>query len=119
MIEENRLKYSDIGSPTVENAVRFAKTLPLFAWRGMGFSNYPLLSIMLSLSVFLAFFTRYRALSIIALSTNGFHVILTHNIPRYHAIELGVMFLTMALLFDVLSKRCIDKYQTTKNAKLT
>jgi len=100
-IEANRLRFTDITTLSLENMVRYVQTLPLFAWRGMGFSAFPWLSILLTISAFSLIFTRLWPLAVLALSSHLFHLLFTHNIPRFHAIELGVMIFATAYLLDM------------------
>lgn len=100
-IEANMLKFSDIAPLTLDNIGRYIRTLPLFAWRGMGFTAFPWLSILLTISAFALIFTRLWPIALLSLSSNLFHILFTHNIPRYHAIELGVMIFAMAFFLDM------------------
>jgi hypothetical protein len=100
-IEANRLQFSDIAPLTLDNIGRYIQTLPLFAWRGMGFSAFPWLSILLTISAFALIFTRLWPFAVLTLSTHLFHLLFTHNIPRFHAIELGVMIVSMTYLLDM------------------
>lgn len=97
-MEAGRLRFADITPLNGHLISRYLITLPLFAWRGMGFSGYPLLSIALTLSLFALCFTRYRAFSLPAATAHLFHLALTHNIPRYHIAELGVMLVAAVWL---------------------
>lgn len=99
-LEANALRFSDIAPLTFDNIVRYLQTLPLFAWRGMGFSAFPWLSILFTISAFALIVTRLWPCSVLVLSTHLFHLLFTHNIPRYHAIELGLMIFAMAYLLD-------------------
>lgn len=99
-IEANRIRFTDIAPLTFENIVRYLQTLPLFAWRGMGFSAFPWLSILFTIAAFALIFTRLWPCAVLVLSTHLFHLLFTHNIPRYHAIELGLMIFAMAYLLD-------------------
>jgi 4-amino-4-deoxy-L-arabinose transferase-like glycosyltransferase len=100
-IEANMLKFSDIAPLTLDNIGRYIRTLPLFAWRGMGFTAFPWLSILLTISVFFLIFTRLWPIALLSLSSNLFHILFTHNVPRYHVFELGVMIFAMAYLLDM------------------
>ena len=108
-IEANSLRFADIAPLSIDNIVRYVQTLPFFAWRGMGFSAFPLLSIVLTISAFTLIITRLWPFAVLTLSTHIFHVIFTHNIPRYHAIELGVMILSMTYLLDVALTSAINR----------
>jgi len=91
MIEKNRLSLSDIARFDTSFVKKYLKTLPLFAWRGFGFSDYPLLSVIVSFSVFGLLFTAYWPFALLCVCSQLFHIFLTHNIPRYHAVEFTVL----------------------------
>ena len=76
--------------------------LPLFAWRGMGFSDYPFIAILLSISPIILLATRYWSFSLLCVSSWMFHIALTHNIPRYHATLFPIMIVSLMFLFHLL-----------------
>ena len=108
MIESNTLKFNEIFVFNSEFVKKYFNTLPLFAWRGFGFSNYPSLSIILSLSIFALAFTRYWPLALLCISSQLFHILLTHNIPRYHAIEIPVQVLSVTFLLFLISRKSLN-----------
>jgi len=108
-IEDKRLRFADIAPLSFDNIMRYIRTIPLFAWRGMGFSVFPWLSIFLTISAFALIFTRLRPFAVLTISTHLFHLLLTHNIPRYHAIELGVMIFAMTYLLDKVLTLVINR----------
>lgn len=104
-IEEGRMRLTDIAPLTPRTLGRYLLTFPLYAWRGWAFSGSPWLSLALSLSVFALLLTRWRAFSLFAAAAHLMHIALTHNIPRYHAVEFGVMFVALALVVDAAADR--------------
>ena len=106
-IEANQLKLANIASLSFENVMRYIQTLPLFAWRGVSFSGFPFLGLFLSISMFSLAFTRLWPFAILGISTHVFHTLLTHNIPRYHIIELGIMIVAATYFIDKIFKLCI------------
>lgn len=90
-LENNQLKITDLAAFNLDALMKYIETLPIFAWRGIGFSDFPVLSILLSIALFALVFTPLRTFALLAIAAHLFHVLLTHNIPRYHAIELAVM----------------------------
>jgi 4-amino-4-deoxy-L-arabinose transferase-like glycosyltransferase len=108
-IEAGRLRFSDIAPLSFDNGVRYIQTFPLFAWRGMGFTAFPWLSVLLTLSAFALIFTRMWPVAVLTLTTCIFHIIFTNNIPRYHAIEIGVLILSMTYLLDIAFTSAIKR----------
>jgi hypothetical protein len=90
-MEENQATFADITRFDLKFAKNYVKTLPLFAWRGFGFSDFPLLSVMISLSVFGLLFTSFWPFALLCASSQLFHIFLTHNIPRYRDVEFPVL----------------------------
>jgi len=99
-LEAGHHRLSEVAPFSLDNLARYVKTLPLFAWRGLGFSGFPILSILLTVSMFFLLMTRAWPLAVLAIASHVFHLALTHNIPRYHAVELGVMIMSMVYFFD-------------------
>jgi len=100
LMEMHQLKFWDVAVFDFELVKKYLMTLPLFAWRGFGFGEYPLLSLMISLCLFVLLFTSYWPMALLCVSSQVFHILLTHNIPRYHAIEFPVLvFATVYLLW--------------------
>lgn len=100
LIEKNQLNLTDIANFDFKFVKNYLKTLPLFAWRGFGFSDYPFLSVIISFSVFGLLFTPYWPFALLSISSQLFHIFFTHNIPRYHAVEFPVLvFSAIYLLF--------------------
>lgn len=91
LIEKNQLSLNDIAVFDIKFVQNYLETLPLFAWRGFGFSDYPLLSLIISFSIFGLLFTQYWPFALLCVSSQLFHIFLTHNIPRYHAVEFPVL----------------------------
>jgi hypothetical protein len=67
-------------------------------WREFGFSDYPLLSVIVSFSVFGLLLTPYWPFALLCVSSHFFHIFLTHNIPRYHAVEFPVLVFSAIFL---------------------
>jgi hypothetical protein len=97
-MEENQATFIDITRFDLKFAKNYVKTLPLFAWRGFGFSDFPLLSVMISLSVFGILFTSYWPFALLCVCSQLFHIFLTHNIPRYHVVEFPVLIFSAIYL---------------------
>ena len=105
LIEKNQLSFKNIAVFDSKFAKNYLKTLPLFAWRGFGFSDYPLFSVIVSFSVFGLLLTPYWPLALLCVSSQLFHIFFTHNVPRYHAIEFPVLvFSAICLLWLFWSK---------------
>ena len=100
-IEKDELQFADIFDLNLEYFAKYIKTFPLFVWRGMGFSGYPFISIIISFSALLLLLTRYWSFSLLCVSSWLFHIAMTHNIPRYHAILFPVMILSFSLLIHL------------------
>jgi hypothetical protein len=98
MMEQNRAGFTDITRFDLNFLKNYIKTLPLFAWRGFGFSDFPLISVLISLSVFGLLFTSYWPFALLCVSSQLFHIFLTHNIPRYHAVEFPVLIISATYL---------------------
>lgn len=97
-MEENQATFTDITRFDFKFAKNYVKTLPLFAWRGFGFSDFPLISVMISLSVFGLLFTSFWPFALLCVYSQLFHIFLTHNIPRYHAVEFPVLIFSAIYL---------------------
>jgi 4-amino-4-deoxy-L-arabinose transferase-like glycosyltransferase len=104
-MEAGRLRFADITPLNGYLVSSYLVTLPLFAWRGMGFSGYPVLSILLTFALFALCLTRYWAFSLLAATASLFHLALTHNIPRYHTAESGVMLVAIVWLVGLIAAR--------------
>jgi hypothetical protein len=104
-IERGNLAFGDIFNPNPEFFIKYTKTFPLFAWRGMGFSDYPLIAFMISVSAFVLLLTRYWPVSLLSVSSWFFHVSFTHNIPRYHAVLFPIMIVSLVFLIHLLLKK--------------
>ena len=105
LIEKNRLSFGNVFAFDFALAIKYLKTLPFFAWRGFGFSHYPLLSVFASLSVFGLLFTPYWSFGLLCVFSQCFHVFFTHNIPRYHAIEVPVLVFSAIYLLWLLWRK--------------
>lgn len=112
-IEEGILRFSDIFEPDSNFFIKYIKTFPLFAWRGMGFSGYPSISIVISLSVLVLMFTRYWSFALLATSSWFFHATMTHNIPRYSATLIPIMILSATFLIYLM----LIKYKAFSGSK--
>ncbi len=108
MIEKNRLSFENVFTFDSSFVIKYLKTLPLFAWRGFGFSHYPLLSVMVSLSLIGILFTPYWPVALLSVFSQFFHIFFTHNIPRYHAIEVPVLVLSAMYLLWLLWRKCFQ-----------
>jgi|GEM_PF-3539044 len=97
-MEENKATFADITRFDFKFFKNYVKTLPLFAWRGFAFSDFPLLSVMISLSVFGLLFTSYWPFALLCVCSQLFHIFLTHNIPRYHVVEFPVLIFSAIYL---------------------
>ena len=98
LMEKNQLSFKDVAVFDFKLAQKYLKTLPLFAWRGFGFSDYPLFSVIVSFSLFGLLFTPYWPFAVLCVCSQLFHIFLTHNIPRYHAIEFPVLVFSAVYL---------------------
>ncbi len=98
LMEKNRAGFTDITRFDLSFFKNYLKTLPLFAWRGFAFGDYPLLSVLISLSAFGLLFTSCWPFAILCASSQLFHIFFTHNIPRYHAVEFPVMIFSAVYL---------------------
>ncbi len=98
LIEQNKLKYYDIAKYDFHFFKKYILTLPLYAWRGFSFSAYPFISLAISLSVFALLLTKYWPFALLCVSSQIFHIFFTHNIPRYHAIEIPVLISSLVFL---------------------
>jgi hypothetical protein len=116
-IEAGRLNLTDLAPLTWQNVERYAVTLPLFVWRGWGFSAWPWLSLLLMMALVAACFTDVWPFAITALSAHLFHILLTHNIPRYHAIEIGVMVAAAAYVVDAVLDSATACARTLRKAR--
>jgi len=99
-IEADLLKFLDITRIDLHLLSNYLETLPLFLWRGMGFTGHPLLSIGITISLFMLIFTPLWPFAVLAIASHIFHIFLTHNLPRYHSIELGVMIFAATYWLD-------------------
>ena len=97
-MEKGKLNFFDFFRPSSQFIITYIKTFPLFAWRGMSFSDFPVVAIIISISTLLLLFTRYWSFSLLGTSSWFFHVALTHNIPRYHATLFPIMIISFVLL---------------------
>jgi len=98
LMEKHQLHFKDVAVFDVKLVQKYVKTLPLFAWRGFGFCHYPWLSVLVSLALFGLLLTSYWPLAVLCVFSQLFHVFLTHNIPRYHAVEFPVLALSAVYL---------------------
>lgn len=107
LIEKNKLGFGDIAKFDVELIKKYIQTLPLFMWRGFGFSDYPLVSICISIAIFGLLFTQFWPFAILCISSQLFHILLTHNIPRYHAVEFPVLVASTIFLLYLCYQKCL------------
>jgi len=86
--------------------INYIKTISLFFWRGLWFSGFWWLSLMLFVALLYGFtFLSLKALAILPLAANLFHLIFTYKMPRYHIIKLGAMLIYLTLMVEQI----IDK----------
>ncbi|NDL64124.1 hypothetical protein [Acerihabitans arboris] len=108
-IEDGKLSFQDIAPFNLATIVKYLKTYPIFTLRGIGFSNHPILVLSMALCMFATLFTPLWPLSLLAVFSHIFHATLTHNIPRYHVIELPIMIIgfiyCIKKILDYLSGR--------------
>lgn len=98
LIENKKLSFGDVFKPSADFFIKYIKTFPLFAWRGTGFSDYPIIAIAISISAFILLFTKYWSFSLLSVFSQIFHIALTHNIPRYHSTLYPVLILSFVFL---------------------
>lgn len=110
-IEANQMEFKDISAFDLQLLETYISTLPLFMWRGLGFTKYPLLSVAMVAALFLLAFSKCWPIAVIPISSHLFHVMLTHNLPRYHAVEFGVLFIALTYfllrMFDYISAKWV------------
>lgn len=119
-IELGNLAFVDFLNPGPEFFIRYIKTFPLFAWRGVGFSDYPLVAIMISISAIVLLLTRYWSVSLLCVSSYLFHVALTHNIPRYHATLFPIMIISFVFLvyLGLIKYKSLSGFKNLFNSRL-
>jgi len=101
-IEQGKFKFLDYFHINAENIFRYTYLLPLYFWRGLCFSSFPVIALLLMLSQFLMVMTKLRGIVIISLSSHVFHLMFTHNIVRYHIVEFGIMLFCFVYFLDNL-----------------
>jgi len=98
LIDAGQLRFSDAIHIDTSMLRNYLETLPLFFWRGLGVSGFPWLALGLFLAEGLLLFTSRWPLALLSVSAHAFHVLLTHNMPRYHALEYPIMALSAVCL---------------------
>lgn len=106
-IGRGKLSFSDFMVINSSTITKYAKTYPLFLLRGVGFSGYPVLIILMTICMFATLFTPLWPLPILALSSHLFHVSLTHNIPRYHIFEIPIMTFCFVYCLKLILDHCL------------
>lgn len=102
-MEKGNLSFQDLGGFNVDTLAKYFKTLPIFTLRGLGFSDYPLLIIVMALCMLVTLRTPLWPFSLLAIFSHLFHVMATHNIPRYHGVEIPIMVICTFYCFKRLS----------------
>ncbi len=83
---------------TADVLAGYAQTQSAVAWRGLWISGLPVLAVLALLGTVLALATRWWPIAALAVLAHAVHAFTTHNIPRYHAVEIGLWCLCCALL---------------------
>jgi len=117
-IEEGNLRFADLFLSSPDFFMKYITTFPLFVWRGMGFSDYPLVAVMLTISTFALLFTRYWSFSLLCVSSFLFHVSITHNIPRYQATLFPIMIISFVFLIYLAITRDQSLLDVERTAQL-
>lgn len=104
MIEAKKLTLSDAIHLDSRIVWRFLKTLPVFFYRGLWFTDSVAVCLILFGSMIAVAFGPFRSFVVIALTSHLFHVLASHNIPRFHLIEAGVGLICLAVVGNGLTE---------------